>query len=256
MVRLVVSDVDGTLLPDSARRLDPLVIERIRRLMQKGIPFCPVSGRQLTSLRRLFQPLSSRMYQICENGAAMFGPGEPPPLLEMTGMDRAACLELSHQILAVPDFELIISGADTTYLCPKCSDLEEYIQNQLGNRTRIVNAPEEISERFLKVSAYCRSGGRNAEKQLAPAWRDRFQVAVAGQNWLDFTATDKGAALRKLCAILGVELEEVVAFGDNDNDLSMLEAVGHPYIVEGASPRLRERFPNRCCRVEEVLARL
>ncbi len=256
MIRLVASDVDGTLLPDSARCLNRPVMEQIQRLTQKGIPFCPVSGRQLTSLRRLFQPLSSQMYLICENGAAIFGPGEPPPLLRTAIMDRAACLELSRQILAVPDFELIISGADTTYLCPKRPDMEEYIRDQLGNHTRVVTAPEEIPEGFLKISAYCRSGGRAAEERLAPAWRGRFRVAVAGRNWLDFTMTDKGTALRELCAVLDIDPGDVMAFGDNDNDLSMLEAVGHPYIVEGASPTLKDRFPNRCCRVEEILARL
>lgn len=256
MIRLVASDVDGTLLPDSARCLEPLVMEQIQRLTQKGIPFCPVSGRQLTSLRRLFQPLSSQMYQICENGAAVFGPGDPPPLLEAAAMDRKTCLELSHQILAEPDFELIISGMDVTYLCPKHPDMEAYIRNQLGNRTRIVAAPEEIQENFLKISAYCRAGGRVAEERLAPAWNNRFQIAVAGQNWLDFTTTDKGTALRRLCGILGIALDDVMAFGDNDNDLPMLEAVGHPYIVEGASPVLKARFPGRCCRVEDVLAQL
>ena len=253
MIRLIASDVVGTLLPDSEKQVDAPVLEQLNRLTRKGIFFCPVSGRQFTSLQRLFKHLPSQMYYICENGAAIFGPGDPAVLLDVTVIDRESGLGLSRQILNEPDFELIVSGVNTTYLCPKHLDLEPYIRYQLGNNTEIVSTPEDIPEEFLKISAYCREGGRTAEKRLAPIWKDKFRIAVAGKNWLDFTTTDKGSGLRKLCAILNIGLDEVMAFGDNDNDLSMLETVGHPYIVENASQVLKDRFPGRCCRVEEIL---
>ena len=53
-----------------------------------------------------------------------------------------------------------------------------------------------------------------------------------------------------------VKPEEVMAFGDNFNDLPMLEAAGCPYIMDNAAPELREKFPNHCRRVEDVLRTL
>ena len=256
IIRLVVSDVDGTLLSDGETEIKPSVLAQIERIMKEGIEFCPTSGRQFTSLQRLFQPLSCHMYHLCENGAAIFGPGEPAPLLDKTEMDRTASIELSRQILEVPEFELVVSGVNTTYLTPKCPDLEPYIHYQLGNNTKIVSGPEKIPEEILKVSAYCRLGYKAAEECLAPAWKDRFRVAVSGANWLDFNATDKGEGLSKLCAILNIRLDEVMAFGDNDNDLSMLEMVGYPYIVENASKALKKQFSSRYGRVEQVLSLL
>ena len=44
-----------------------------------------------------------------------------------------------------------------------------------------------------------------------------------------------------------------MSFGDNYNDLPLLEKVGHPYIMENACAALRERFAEHCCRVEETL---
>ena len=60
---------------------------------------------------------------------------------------------------------------------------------------------------------------------------------------------DKGTGLRSLCQVLGVDLSEVMAFGDNDNDLPMLELAGRPYVMEKASPKLKERFSCRCASV-------
>ena len=55
---------------------------------------------------------------------------------------------------------------------------------------------------------------------------------------------------------MGVTLSEVMAIGDNYNDLPMLEVVGTPYIMENAVEDLRRRFPHHCLRVEDLLARL
>ena len=55
---------------------------------------------------------------------------------------------------------------------------------------------------------------------------------------------------------LGVELDEVMAFGDNFNDEAMLSIAGRPWIMEGADPALKERFPNHCANVADVLRTL
>lgn len=58
MVRLIASDIDGTLLPYGAAALDPALFGLIRRLRDRGVLFCPASGRQYHSLRRLFAPVA------------------------------------------------------------------------------------------------------------------------------------------------------------------------------------------------------
>ena len=94
------------------------------------------------------------------------------------------------------------------------------------------------------------------EPLLAPRWRTQFRVAVAGQARLDFILADKGTGIRQLCAALDVPQSDVMAFGDNYNDLPMLEAVGHPILMEGALAELLSRFSNRCSRAEHILASL
>ncbi len=254
MIRLIASDIDGTLLHGDQTEISPVIFQEIHRLRQAGILFCPASGRQYSSLRRLFAPVADELIYLCENGAVIYGPGNPGPVLCKTPMPRGRALELCEEIMAQPGCEVLISGADTSYLCPKSPDIVEHIRYFVGNNTVLLSAPEEIEEDILKVSAYCREGAVEMEPVLSPKWGKEFRCAVAGEKWLDFTLADKGTGLSQLCSALNISPEETAAFGDNYNDLPMLHLVGFPYLMENAAEELRQQFPQRCRSVEDILA--
>ncbi len=111
-------------------------------------------------------------------------------------MERGQALELCREILDMDGCEVLISGAGISYLCPKEGDIVDHVRYFVGNRTALVDRPEEITEDIVKVSAYCRRGSAEAEPVLAPRWRRIWRVAVAGEKWLDFTAADKGKGVR------------------------------------------------------------
>ena len=119
-----------------------------------------------------------------------------------------------------------------------------------------MSSPEQISEEFVKISAYCRFGTGAIEPVLAPKWRSSFQVAVAGKCWLDFTLSDKGTGIRALCRALNIDAGDVMAFGDNYNDVPMLDMVGRPYLMASAAEELRQRYKIQCARPEDVLETL
>ena len=84
MIRLIASDIDGTLLLNGATEIPQEIFYQIDRLERKGILFCPASGRQYSSLRKLFAPVADRVPFLCENGAVVYGPGK---------IGRASCRE-------------------------------------------------------------------------------------------------------------------------------------------------------------------
>ena len=255
MIRLVASDIDGTLLPYGEREIPQEVFAQIDRLWDRGILFCPTSGRQYTSMRRLFAPAADKLPFVCENGAVVYGPGSPGPVLSRTVMERDRAVALCREIVDHPGWEVLISGADTSYLCPKYGEILPLMESK-GNNIVLVPCPEEVPEDIVKIAAFCPTGTAELEAVLAPRWGQLFHAAVAGKEWLDFTLADKGTGLVALCAGLGVGLDEVMAFGDNFNDVSMLSRVGRPYLMENAAAELKERFPVRCRRVAEVLRTL
>ena len=255
MIRLIASDIDGTLLPYGEAAIPEDVFAEILRLERKGILFCPASGRQYTSLRRLFAPVADKVPFLCENGAVVYGPGSPGPVLGKTVMDRIQAERLCREIVAMRGVEVLISGQDTSYLCPKEKEIYSVMEGK-GNNIVLVSRPEDVPEDIVKVAAYCPGRIKETWLALSHRWGGRFQTAVAGAEWVDFTVADKGTGLTQLCTALGVGLDEVMAFGDNFNDVPMLSAVGHPWLMEGADPALKDRFSARCANVADVLQTL
>ena len=119
MIRMIACDVDGTLLQQGQTELSPQVFEQIIRLQAKGPQFCPASGRQYSSLQKLFAPIADQLYYVCENGAVVFGPGNPGKLLAKQAMERTYAIALCHDILAADQCEVMISGVNLSYLCPR-----------------------------------------------------------------------------------------------------------------------------------------
>ena len=70
---------------------------------------------------------------------------------------------------------------------------------------------------------------------------DRVDVMTSGTEWTDFIGFDsgKGSALADYGRALGISPNEMVAFGDNENDRDMLNVVGHPYLMESCNPSMR-----------------
>lgn len=256
MIRLVTCDIDGTLLHGEETSIDAETLEEIRRLREKGILFCPASGRQYHSLRRLFAPVQDEIAYICENGSVVFGPGNPGPVWGKVPLERSLAVQLCRDIMAVPECEINASGENTCYVCTRDREYLRHMREDVGNITEVVDDPDDIPETIIKVSAFSRRGTGAVIEHFRERWGEIFQVAVAGDQWIDFTLADKGSGLRIICDAMRVKPEEVMSFGDNYNDIPILSLVGHPYIMDNAVQELRELFPNHCRRVADVLKTL
>lgn len=254
MIKLIASDIDGTLIPYGQKDLPQGLFPLIRRLRERGILFCPASGRQLHSLRCLFAPAAEEMCFLCENGGVVFGPGgEEAPVLSKTSFPREVAMALSRDIASQPGCQALISGERMGYVCGGYPlRLQTILEREVGSRITPVADPEEIKEDIVKISAFCPQGPEKPMKALGPKWSE-WNMAVAGPIWLDFGVADKGTGIRGLCKALGIVPEEVAAFGDNWNDVAMLRAVGHPYLMDTADPALRAQFPQQCSDVCAVL---
>ena len=69
MIKLIASDIDGTLIKDSTPDLYPEMVWAIKKLKEKGILFCAASGRQYESVRNVFREVADDIAYIAENGA-------------------------------------------------------------------------------------------------------------------------------------------------------------------------------------------
>ena len=93
MIRLIATDLDGTLL-DHSGKLPEGTFETVRHLTGMGIRFAACSGRQYGNLIRLFGPVADQMAFVCENGALSVLDGEAAGVIALD--DRAKQTQIAH----------------------------------------------------------------------------------------------------------------------------------------------------------------
>jgi HAD superfamily hydrolase (TIGR01484 family) len=154
---------------------------------------------------------------------------------------------------------VLISGERTGYLIPKSQDYVTYMVEHIKNDVTVITAPEEIQEPVIKVSYFIPEQYRQSvTEKFQEIVGDTCLVAVSGNEWVDFAplGTSKGSALAAIGEGLGIDPAEMAAFGDNENDRSMLELVGHPYLMKNCNPTMEDLSAIRCSSVEEELKKL
>ena len=156
MIRLIASDIDGTLLPYDETVMPQRLFPLIRRLRERNILFCPASGRQYHSMRTLFAPVADEMCFLCENGAVLYGPGteEGAPLLSKTLLPRQEALALSRAIMDIPGCDVIIEGQNLNYLCGCGPELVHEMVVNHGNLVTMVDRPEDVPEEIVKIARH------------------------------------------------------------------------------------------------------
>lgn len=253
MIRMIACDIDGTLLQNGQEELPPEIHALILRLETRGVAFCAASGRQFSNLYQLFGPSAGRIYYVCENGALVFGKGDCERPIAKTALSQEAVRGIAGAVLERPECEILFSGLNTSYLMLKDRASLADIRPYLGSRIVMIDRAEDIRDEIIQISAYCRPDVGRAYEALSSARMDGVNMVAAGQNWIDFSCADKGTGLKKLCGGLGISLGEVMAFGDNFNDVSMLDLAGAPVIMESAPDTLRERYPVHCRNVIDTI---
>lgn len=254
-IKLVVSDLDGTLLLNGAQSLEPEIFPLIRRMKEKGIMFFAASGRQYPNLRRLFAPVQDAIGYICENGCVAFWEGR---LLFASKMEPELGNEIMSVILQREGEEILRSGLETSYLQPKEESFLYHIRDVVKNNVTVVDNIFSVKEPFSKISVYDRKG---IEKSVR-FWKERFQerasVVVSDKCWIDLTprGTNKGKALEAVCDRLGIVPGECMAFGDNENDLEMLQFAGDAWGMETCHPKVKRLCSKFTPRVDAVLLQL
>lgn len=256
-IKLIACDLDGTLLPAHSKECNPEVFPLIKKLIRMGVYFVPASGRQYLNLQKLFAPVKDEIMYLCENGALVMYLNQ---VLVKQQFEDALAMRICHAVLEHPDCEVVISGERTCYLIPKKASFASYIRDGVGNHITLVDSPERIEEPVIKVSYFTSPEKQDsARSYFEELFRGEECVMVtSGNQWVDFApkGTGKGAALKEIGRALGIQPDEMAAFGDNENDRTMLSYVGHPYLMKECNPTMEDLKAERCENVESALREL
>ncbi len=251
MIKLIASDLDGTLLYGRDNTVSEEMFTMIREMKSKGIIFAAASGRQYHNLKKLFAPVWEDMAFICENGAVVFYKDQ---IIAEKTVPRDEILKLTYIVDADPLTDVALSSARTNYLRPKSTDFAESLI-KLGNHVTIVKEWADIPDDCVKIAWYEADGVEHRVNY----WREKInppaRVVTSGADWLDilYPDTHKGVGIEILSRHFGIKREEMAAFGDNDNDKEMLEAVAYPFAMNNAKEGILKICPYHTAKVEETV---
>jgi len=248
MIRLVACDLDGTLL-DEKGLLPEGTFPLIRRMKEKGIAFAAASGRQWGNLQRMFFPVRKDMAFLCENGAFIDAKGQQ----ERSVFPRETAEAVIRDILDA-GMELLISTPETSFvLASAAKAYADDIVYRLRNTVTVIDDPFLLADGYIKLSGFHPVDAAPLAPALQAKWGTQMHVDIAGKKWLDFTLVNKGDGIHALCRLMDIPLSDVAAFGDQYNDVSMLDAVGHPFLMDSAPAELRQKGYAPCHHVPDTL---
>ncbi len=239
MIKLIASDIDGTLVPDGTDRIDPEMMGVIRRLRDKGIYFAGASGRQFLSMKKLFAPVWEDIFYITDNGSIL---RDAKHILRKNVIGRNVLMELIRDAKRLPDCDIMLCGEEWAY-CEEYSEMFYWMRDSYKYNIRVLGDFEtHLTDDIVKMSIYQKDyAEETVNAWFAPKWRNQFTIASAGTMWMDIVQpdADKGSSLRALQEHLGIAPEETMAFGDNLNDVGMLKAAVESYAIGSAREEVR-----------------
>lgn len=238
MIKLIASDIDGTLVKDGENALNPELYSEILRLRAKGIQFVAASGRQWHSIERIFDPIKEKIFYVSDNGAYVGCHGRN---LFLTTIDRQLVMELVRDIRACRDLDVMISGPDVVYLESENQEFVSWLVDSYRFEVKKVEDLTKVEDQFIKVSAYRKHNVEESVRVIREKYQDRLKLTISGDMWMDCMAKDvnKGAAIRQIQESLEILPEETMAFGDQLNDMEMLERAYYSYAIGNARPEVK-----------------
>lgn len=248
-IRLIAADLDGTLLTDR-KQLTERTARALRQAIAAGIHVVPVTGRPMTGIPEEILSIPGIRYVISSNGAvtrdrsegrdlrtALIDPETAAAIAEMplerglihcVFMDGAGYCEQHF-------FEMQIARYGGT-------PLETYVRK---SRRITEDLREEIMRKGRRgaeniwISADSSAERDELDRVIRERWPVRTVLTAAADVEVGSAEADKGKALKDLAARIGVRREEIMAVGDNENDLGMLREAGFAVAMGNGSGEIR-----------------
>lgn len=232
MYKLAVFDLDGTLL-NSKHRVSIENLEAINLLRQNNIKVIIATGRSNELLKPYVKALNITENIITCNGTVIGNPNNEKMLYEGIVPKKSVrkalemCIEYGHEFLVYTSKAILTRQSDwDNFLIEKnvksndefktnfiiIDNIEEIINNYNVNKVLII---ERNKNKYLELTKRAVEFSDVSHTQSAKSYLD-----IGPLNH------SKGNAVKILCKDLGIKLEEVIAFGDQMNDISMISIVG------------------------------
>lgn len=232
MIKAIAVDMDGTFL-DSKKQYDQERFNRIfQQLKNENIKFIAASGNQYAKLKSIFG--DKAMFFVAENGAVIY---EGNKLYDYQAFEKDVFRNIVNYLNITRGInEIIVCGLKSAYIL---KDNEQsfkkdahFYYRQLKEIESLQNLPED---EYVKIALNIdRATHPTLDKDLSKRFSQDLSLVSSGRDSIDIIipGMTKGNALARLLKKWGLAEDELMAFGDANNDLDMLQLATYSYVME------------------------
>ena len=237
-IKIIFFDIDGTLVDMQTKQISAKTIEALQRLKANGIKICIATGRSPVSLPK-FDDVDFDAY-LTFNGSYCYDQSgaifSNPICTEDVQKIIHNAAKLGRPVSVATKNRLAANGTE--------NDLAEYYSFAHLELTVAEDFAEATQQEIYQVMLGCRETDYPAildgvQGAKITAWWDRAVDIIPANG-------GKGMGIKKILDYYHLDKAEAMAFGDGNNDIEMLEAVGTGVAMENASPRLKTIADDIC----------
>lgn len=241
MIKAIAVDKDGTFLR-SDHTFDEAHFEKIfNELMAKNLKFIVASGNQYAQLRSIFSGKEEAITYVAENGAVTYFNDE---IIASHYFDRELILDLLHTI--IHDYkvkDIVLSGIKSAYISQDSSEeFIEFIKHYYYDIEKVADLKQVENDYFVKIALRIKDEFKVKKviASLEETFAGEVRAVTSGNDSVDLILPEvnKGVAIQTLLTQWGLKNNELLAFGDANNDLEMLALTEHSYAMEHCSSEL------------------
>lgn len=242
-LRLVVADMDGTLL-DGEGRVPSRFETVMARMREHGVVFMPASGRQLANLRATLGSAIAESPVIAENGTIVVQGDAEIHRETITRSDAVAAVRTARA-LREQGFDVgpVIATRDRAYV----DRIDERFVRQCAFYYAALEPVEDVLDlaldNVLKIAVYAFGDAESECYGPLSAAVPGVQTVVSGVHWVDMMArtASKGRALAAVQERLGINPAQTAVFGDYLNDAELYDYSELSFAMANAHPGILSR---------------
>jgi len=236
-IKMVVTDMDGTLL-NSNHEVSDYFFELFKDLKSQGITFVAASGRQYNSIIDKLDAIKDDIIVIAENGGFAMNQGTE---ILVTPLDTHHVHDILKTISQIPNIHPVLCGKHKAYLTNKSDRFVEKLA-EYYTEFEILESLSDVNSEVIKIAIYHFESSEQHIYPYVKQFEDILKVKVSGENWLDISNMNahKGYALNKVMKSYNLQSDEVMVFGDYNNDLEMLALSDFGFAMENAHPNVKK----------------
>lgn len=234
-IKLVASDLDGTLL-NKNKEITPRLFQALEKLNELGILFVPATGRPFGTVPQAIKELPFLKYVITSNGAAIYDAAEEKNIIENYLLPEAvdAVMEIARELPVITEYFIegkayiaknvyddltpfCLTESHVAYIKNSRIPVEDFWTEMKQNATVLENINLVFADMALRKETWDRLKGLGLASVTAATTKNIEITSLSAT---------KAKALKKLCEVLGLTRENVLAMGDGDNDMPMIRFAG------------------------------